>query len=200
MKIATPLTIALLALAACGDDNATTADTATQDDRTVATATGDESATPSPSAKSGDIATVTPKAPTPMPEPEEPIIAFTGQDGTLALGRDDLVMISPVHDAESDKWSVFVQLDEEAAADFYTLTTETTGEPLAVVVDEMTVSTPVLETAVYGGGFVFGVDDSEVASAVVATLKGEKPQPVQVTAGDALPTGAADDDDVAQAD
>jgi len=200
MKIAMPLTLALLALSGCGDDDgATKAETAPQD-RGAETVSVAETTPAKSAAKSGDIAAVTPKAPTPMPEPAAPIITFTGQDGTLALGRDDLMMISPVHDAESDVWSVFVQLDEEAAADFYTLTTETTGEPLAVVVDEMTVSTPVLETAVYGGGFVFRVDDSDVASTVVATLQGKKPTPVQVSAGDALPQDAAEEDDVAQND
>lgn len=203
MKTAMPPILLLLALAACGDDGATTAETGAQDRTAGASRTVDPSPTPAPAAakppaKPGEVAAVVPKAPTPMPEPEEPVITFSGQDGKLALARDDLTMISPVHDAQNDVWSVFVQLDKEAAADFYTLTSETTGEPLAVMVDEMTVSTPVLDTAVYGGGFVFTVDDSAVATAVVATLSGEKATPVQVSADDALPDAEESGEDVAQ--
>ena len=183
MKTVMPLTavIAMLALSACGDDSSTSTQSPAQGRSVEAPATDTDTDVAKAPAKVGDVTEVTAKAPTPMPEPEDPIIAFQSQDGKLSLARGALTMVSPVHDAETDVWSVFVQLDKEAAEDFYTLTTETTGEALAVVVDEMTVSTPVLETAVYGGGFVFRVDSGEVASTVVATLTGEKSQPVRVS-------------------
>jgi len=207
MKTVMPLTaaIALLALSACGDDSSTSTQSPAQGRSVEAPATDtdtDVAKAPVKTAKVGDVAEVTAKAPTPMPEPENPIIAFQSEDGKLSLARGALTMVSPVHDAESDVWSVFVQLDKEAAEDFYTLTTETTGEALAVVVDDMTVSTPVLETAVYGGGFVFKVDSGEVASTVVATLTGEKSQPVRVSvdAEDAMSQDAEDGADTAAGD
>ncbi len=198
MKITMPLTAAtaLMILSACGDESATKAESPAPERRVEAPATPGKAADTivAESARKaaiapGDVAEVIQKAPTPMPEPVNPIIAFKSEDGKLALARTALTMVSPVHDADTDVWSVFVQLDKSAAEDFYTLTTETTGEALAVIVDNMTVSTPVLETAVYGGGFVFKVDNSEVASRVVATLTGEKPQVsvVDVDARDALP-------------
>ena len=206
MKTAMPLTaaIALMALTACGDD-ATTAAKEPAVETAVTTPAAEPDAAPAKVA-TVDVAKPAPeialKAPTPMPEPAEPIVAFESEDGALALGRGSLTMVSPVHDAASDVWSVFVQLDETAAADFYTLTSETTGEALAVVVDGNTVSTPVLQTAVYGGGFVFEVDDGAAASAVVAALKGETARPtiVEIAAEDALPADEADAQDTAATD
>lgn len=213
MKTATPLyaAIALLALSACGDETSTSADSPATERRVEAgserTPEKSDLAKVDPAkskpVKSGETASVTVKAPTPMPEPEDPIISFKSEDGKLSLGRKALTMVSPVHDPDSDVWSVFVQLNKQAAEDFYTLTTETTGEALAIVVDDKTVSTPVLETAVYGGGFVFKVDDEAVASTVVAALKGEAPKPsiTQVTAEDALPQDEdGDEKSVASAD
>lgn len=201
MNIATPMiaAIALLALSACGDDTPTTAEAPVESPKKAERVAD---ATPTaPARKSGEVAEVTVKPPTKMPEPENPIIAFKSEDGKLALGRSDLTMVSPVHDADSDVWSVFVQLDKQAAEDFYTLTTEIAGEALAVVVDDMTVSTPVLETAVYGGGFVFRVDNGEVASTVIAALKGEKPtEIVEVSAEDALSGDKKADETLASAD
>jgi len=200
MNTATPLiaAIALLALSACGDEASTSAEAPADSPKTERVA---EAASAAPAMKSGEVAEVTVKAPTKMPEPDNPIIAFESEDGKLSLGRNALTMVSPVHDAENDVWSVFVQLDKQAAEDFYTLTTEIAGEALAVVVDDMTVSTPVLETAVYGGGFVFRVDDGEVASTVIAALKGEKrTEIVEVSAEDALPEGGEAEDTVASAD
>jgi len=204
MKTAMQLTaaIALLALSACGDDSSTTAESPAQDRRVEAPQTTGDTDTAT-AEKPGDVAAVTVKPPTKMPEPAEPIIAFESEDGRLALAREALTMVSPVHDTENDIWSVFVQLDKDAAEDFYTLTTETTGEALAVVVDDKTVSTPVLETAVYGGGFVFKVDSGDVASTVVAALTGAKKRTeiVDITANDALPnTDAGADSDVASTD
>jgi|GEM_PF-4948694 len=199
MKSAKTLTavLAMLALSACGDDASTSAE-APASERSAETSA--PASTPETAAGETETAkAITLAEPTPMPEPVNPIIAFESEDGTMSLGRKSLTMVSPVHDADSNEWSVFIQMDKEAAADFYTLTAETTGEALAVVVDDMTVSTPVLETAVYGGGFVFRVDGNEVASAVVAKLNGKPPTPtaVEVTAGDALPATGGDDTDTA---
>lgn len=178
MKIATPLTaaIALLILSACGDETSTNSQSP-----------GQERQVERPALSSGESVEVA-KA-EPEPEPADAVIAFRGEDGELALGRKALQMVSPVHDAENDVWSVFVQLDEPAAEKFYTLTTKTSGEALSIVVDDMIVSTPVLENPVYGGGFVFDVDNGDAASAVVAALTGEKQNiamPQEIAAEDAL--------------
>ena len=195
MKTATPLTaaIALIALSACGEDTST--DTARPGQQRQAEA-------PAPAPAPETVAKVEPVV-QPEPEPVDVAIAFRGEDGEMALEREALKMVSPVHDAENDVWSVFVQMDKEAGEEFYDLTTKTAGEALAVVVEDMVVATPVLETPVYGGGFVFDVDDGEAASAVVAALQGQEPpapQPREIVAGDALPDdGAADATSVARA-
>ena len=189
MRTATPLTaaIALLALAACGEETSSDAAPPAQK-RSV------EAPAPDP-AKAAAVAEVAPVA-EPEPEPVDVAIAFRGEDGELALERDALRMVSPVHDAQNDVWSVFVQMDKEAAEAFYDLTTRTTGEALAIVVEDMVVATPVLETPVYGGGFVFDVDDGDTASAVVATLSGREPQaaaPREIVADAAIPATDAPD-------
>ena len=196
MKIATALTaaLALLALSACGDEASTDSGSSGGERRVEQPAASD---TPV------KIAEVEPEA-VAEPEPVDAVIAFRGEDGELALARTSLAMVSPVHDADNDVWSVFVQLDKPAAEKFYTLTTKTHGEALSIVVDDMVVSAPVLENPVYGGGFVFDVDDGDAASAVVAALTGEEQQtavPHDVAASDALPSdGEEPADDVASAE
>ena len=197
MKTATPLTaaIVLFALAACGEETSSDSQAPAQQRRVETPA--------APQEPVKVAATVPVVAPEPEPEPVDVAIAFRGEDGELELEREALKMVSPVHDAENDVWSVFVQMDKEAGEAFYDLTTKTTGEALTVVVDDMVVAAPVLETAVYGGGFVFDVDDGAVASAVVATLNGTEPQaqaPRAVVAGDALPAAEAAPTSVASAE
>jgi len=195
MKIATPMAaaIALLALSACGDETSTGSQSSGQERQVERPAASDEPV------RSAEIA---PEAVAePEPEPEDAVIAFRGEDGELALARTSLDMVSPVHDAENDVWSVFVKLDEAAAEKFYTLTTKTTGEALPIIVGDMIVAAPVLDNPVYGGGFVFDVDDGDVASSVVAALTGEEQtfaMPQEIVAGDALPDDSDDPaDDVA---
>ncbi len=162
--------MSVFALSGCGDKPA---DAKAEDDTEVS-ATVSEPATP---VVAGEVATeAAEEIAAAEPEVEiDAVIEFKGEDGKLGLERTSLEMISPVHDAASDTWSVFVQLDEEAATAFYDLTTKTTGEALTIMVDDKIVATPVLETAVYGGGFVFNVENGKAADMVVATLKGVEP-------------------------
>lgn len=201
MKTATPLTaaLALMALTACGEDAATKAEADAPRETAVETARAPTPAA-EPDAAASDTSAQAKTAP--APEPATPVIAFKGEDGALALDREALTMISPVHDASTDAWSVFVQIGGTAAEDFYDLTARTAGEALSVVIDGMTVSTPTLETAVYGGGFVFPVEDGAAANRVVAALKGE-PAPlaiVEIDAEDALPGEEPPAQDTAAAD
>lgn len=191
MVYAKPLiaTLALLALAGCGDDTPTAQSGAAQQQAAA------------PEAAEKTTAVKVAKA-EPAPDPIDAIITFKGEDGVLELERADLEMISPVQDTASEGWSVFVQMDEDSAMDFYDLTTKTTGEALSIMVGDMIVSTPVLDAPVYGGGFVFNVENGNMAGIVVAKLKGEAaPVPVAtaVSADDALPKGEAEGDAVADA-
>lgn len=198
MKTATALTaaIALLALSACGDETSTDTGSAGENRRV------ERSETPDRPVRIAEVEPEVIEEPE-VVEEEEPVdavIAFRGEDGELALDRKALKMVSPVHDAENDVWSVFVQLDKPAAEKFYTLTTKTHGEALSIVVDDMIVSAPVLENPVYGGGFVFDVDNGEAASAVVAALTGEEQNIAvahEIAAEDALPD-PADGDEAAE--
>lgn len=162
--------MSVFALSGCGDKPA---DAKAEDDKEVS-ATASESATPVVAKEAASQAAEEIAAAEPEVEIDA-VIEFKGEDGSLGLERTSLEMIAPVHDADSDTWSVFVQLDEDAATAFYDLTTKTTGEALTITVDEKVVATPVLETAVYGGGFVFNVENSKAADMVVATLKGIEP-------------------------
>ncbi len=185
--------IALLALAACGEETSATQDSG---QRSV-------EAPAQPGAEPAKL--VAEVEPTPDPEPPvDAVIAFKGEDGELSLPREALTSIFPMQDGEGDSWSVFIQLEEEAAETFYTLTTKTSGEALSVIVDDMVVSAPILEAPVYGGGFVFPVDNGEAASKVVAALKGEEvvhTEVVAVSADDALPADGEDEaEEVAEAD
>ncbi len=189
MKIVTPLTaaIVLFALTACGDEASTDSSNAGQERRV-------EVEQPASADKPVQTAESIPEVvEEPEPEPEDAVIAFRGEDGELALARDSLEMVSPVHDAENDVWSVFVKLDEAAAEKFYTLTTKTSGEALPIVIDGMIVAAPVLENPVYGGGFVFDVDNGDVASTVFTALTGQEQtfaMPQEIAAEDALPDDA----------
>lgn len=114
---------------------------------------------------------------TTLPQVINPAIAFKSNDLALALSSDALTMVAPVHDHDSDVWSVFVQLDKQAADDFFALTSEIEGETLAVLIDDQTVSTPLLDTAIYSGGFVFEVENGAVATDVVAGLQAKMAMP-----------------------
>ena len=188
--------IALLALAGCGEE--TTAQQETPQRSVEA---------PAPETQTETEEKVAEAAPAPAPAPApvaiDAVIAFESEDGELALPREALTMVSPVHDGDGDTWSVFVQMEAEAAEAFYDLTTKVSGEAMSVIVDDMVVSAPILDQPVYGGGFVFSVDNDEVASAVVAALKGEDkvlPMGVAVAADDALPVDEPEGDDVAIAE
>ncbi len=181
--------MSVFALSGCGDKPA---DAKAEDDKEVSAAA--EPATPVVTKEAAPEAAEEIAAAEPEVEIDA-VIEFKGEDGALGLERTSLEMISPVHDADSDTWSVFVQLDEEAATAFYDLTSRTTGEALTISVDDKIVATPVLETAVYGGGFVFNVENGEAADMVVATLKGTEPTTSVVTEL-APATDAAPADDV----
>lgn len=125
------------------------------------------------------------KAPTPPPEPEiEAVVEFRIDDSKLKLAKEDLLMVSPVRDEANEKWSVFVQMDEAPGQKFYDLTSSSSGAALSVVVGGAIISAPKIDTPVYGGGFVFDVDNAEVASNVIAALTG---QPKEVVAIDTAP-------------
>ena len=189
--------LGLLALSACGEDT-TASDGGAQrnaEAKTEATPQTAAAVQEAPPAKTAQAEAE------PEPEPIDAVIAFKGEDGEMELARESLTMISPVHDSEGDRWSVFVQLDKTAAEDFYDLTTRTSGEALSVIVDEMIVSAPVLDTPIYGGGFVFPVDDGDVAGKVVAALTGKKAvthAPHVVDAKEALPDDSEETDAVAE--
>ncbi len=188
--------IGLLALAACGEE------TSAQNDRTQQSVEAPTEQTDAAS-KVEEVAEAT-AAPAAEPEPVvDAVIAFKSEDGELALPREALMMVSPVHDGDGDTWSVFVQMEEAAAERFYTLTTKIAGEAMSIIVDDMVVSTPILDQPVYGGGFVFQVDNDKVASTVVAALKGQEealPLGVAVAAEEALPSDENDAEEVASAD
>ena len=182
--------LGLLVLAGCGEENTTAKDASAS-----RSAEAPVTAPSKPAAAEIEVAEAAEPVAEPEPEPEpiDAIITFKGEDGMLELERADLDMVSPVQDAESEQWSVFLQLDEDSATDFYDMTSKTAGEAMSIVVDGMVVGAPILDAPVYGGGFVFNVENERVASTVVAALKGEEPPSfapaeTEIAAGDALPS------------
>ena len=62
---------------------------------------------------------------------------------------------------------VAFRINEDAAAEFQAFTKANIGQPMAIVVDNVVVTSPVINAPIFTDGVIEGLDDDEVLALVV---------------------------------
>lgn len=97
---------------------------------------------------------------------------------TIVSGRD---ISSAV--AEIDQFgqpTVRFQLTDEAAARFFTYTSEHLNQPISIVLDKVVISSPFINAPIQGDGIIAGLSEDEVNSLVLQFNTGELAVPLKV--------------------